>query len=77
MIGTHGTKLANYAVNACDTPVPGGCPCGVDRAVKTPLELEKDTKILHIDIDPAEIGKNIGADLPLVGDAKMVLRPDA
>ncbi len=73
MIGTHGTKIANYAVNACDTLFLVGARVG-DRAVKTPLELEKDTKILHIDIDPAEIGKNIGADLPLVGDAKMVLR---
>ena len=40
------------------------------------LALEKTTKIIHIDIDPAEIGKNIGADLPLVGDAKLVLAND-
>ena len=73
MIGTHGTKIANYAVNACDTLFLVGARVG-DRAVKTPLALEKTTKILHIDIDPAEIGKNIGADIPLVGDAKLVLR---
>ena len=73
MIGTHGTKLANYAVNACDTLFLVGARVG-DRAVKTPLALEKTTKILHIDIDPAEIGKNIGADIPLVGDAKLVLQ---
>lgn len=73
MIGTHGTKLANYAVNACDTLFLVGARVG-DRAVKTPLQLAETTKILHIDIDPAEIGKNISADYPLVGDAKLVLR---
>lgn len=72
MIGTHGTKLANYAVNACDTLFLVGARVG-DRAVKTPLQLAETTKILHIDIDPAEIGKNISADYPLVGDAKLVL----
>lgn len=72
MIGTHGTKLANYAVNACDTLFLVGARVG-DRAVKTPLKLAQTTKILHIDIDPAEIGKNIGADYPLVGDAAVVL----
>ena len=72
MIGMHGTKLANYAVNECDVLFLVGARVG-DRAVKTPLQLEKTTKILHIDIDPAEIGKNIGADYPLVGDAKTVL----
>lgn len=72
MIGTHGVKVANYAVNACDTLFLVGARVG-DRAVRTPLELAETTKILHIDIDPAEIGKNIGADYPLVGDAKLVL----
>ena len=72
MIGTHGVTPANRAVNACDTLFLVGARVG-DRAVKTPLALEKTTKILHIDIDPAEIGKNIGADYPLVGDAKLVL----
>ena len=72
MIGTHGVEPANRAVNACDTLFLVGARVG-DRAVKTPLALEATTKILHIDIDPAEIGKNIGADYPLVGDAKLVL----
>lgn len=72
MIGTHGIKRANTAVNECDVLFLVGARVG-DRAVKTPLALEKTTKILHIDIDPAEIGKNIGADYPLVGDAKIVL----
>lgn len=73
MIGTHGCKLANYAVNECDLLFLVGARVG-DRAVKTPLQLEKTTKILHIDIDPAEIGKNMGVDYPLVGDAKNVLK---
>lgn len=72
MLGTHGVKSANKAVNECDVLFLIGARVG-DRAVKTPLALEKNTKILHIDIDPAEIGKNIGADYPLVGDAKLVL----
>lgn len=72
MIGTHGVKRANYAVNECDVLFLVGARVG-DRAVKTPLALEKTTQIIHIDIDPAEIGKNIGADIPLVGDAKLVL----
>ena len=73
MIGTHGVKTANKAVNDCDVLFLVGARVG-DRAVKTPLALEKSTKIIHIDIDPAEIGKNIGADYPLVGDAKLVLQ---
>lgn len=72
MIGMHGVKTANIAVNECDVLFLVGARVG-DRAVRTPLALEKTTKILHIDIDPAEIGKNIGADYPLVGDAKAVL----
>ena len=73
MIGTHGVKTANRAVQECDTLFLVGARVG-DRAVKTPLALEKTTRIIHIDIDPAEIGKNIGVDLPLVGDARLVLR---
>lgn len=73
MLGMHGVKSANYAVNECDVLFLVGARVG-DRAVKTPLSLEKTTTIIHIDIDPAEIGKNIGTDIPLVGDAKLVLR---
>lgn len=73
MLGMHGVKTANRAVNDCDTLFLIGARVG-DRAVRTPLALEKNTKIIHIDIDPAEIGKNIGVDYPLVGDAKLVLR---
>ena len=73
MIGTHGVKSANSAANDCDTLLLVGARVG-DRAVKTPLALAETTTIIHIDIDPAEIGKNIGTDIPLVGNAKDVLR---
>ncbi|MBR1724814.1 MAG: acetolactate synthase, large subunit, biosynthetic type, partial [Ruminococcus sp.] len=72
MLGMHGVKTANRAVNDCDTLFLVGARVG-DRAVRTPLALQKTTKIIHIDIDPAEIGKNMGVDIPLVGDAKLVL----
>ena len=73
MIGSFGIKAANAAVNECDLLFLVGARVG-DRAVSTPMTLAKTTKILHIDIDPAEIGKNIGTDIPLVGDAKLVLQ---
>ena len=73
MIGSFGIKAANTAVNECDLLFLVGARVG-DRAVSTPMTLAKTTKILHIDIDPAEIGKNIGTDIPLVGDAKLVLQ---
>lgn len=72
MIGSFGVKSANEAVNECDLLFLVGARVG-DRAVSAPMTLAKTTKILHIDIDPAEIGKNIGTDIPLVGDAKLVL----
>lgn len=72
MLGSHGVPAANKAVNECDVLFLVGARVG-DRAVRTPLELEQTTKILHIDIDPAELGKNIRVDFPLVGDAKNVL----
>ncbi|MBQ9375851.1 MAG: biosynthetic-type acetolactate synthase large subunit [Ruminococcus sp.] len=73
MLGMHGVPVANKAVNDCDVLFLVGARVG-DRAVRAPLSIEKTTKILHIDIDPAEIGKNIGVDYPLVGDAKLVLQ---
>lgn len=72
MLGMHGVRSANVAVKECDLLFLVGARVG-DRAVRTPLSLEETAKIIHIDIDPAEIGKNMNADLPLVGDAKLVL----
>ena len=72
MIGTHGVKLANQCVHDCDLLILIGARVG-DRAVTQPAFLAETTKIIHIDIDPAEIGKNIETDIPLVGDAKNIL----
>ncbi|MGN0606009.1 MAG: biosynthetic-type acetolactate synthase large subunit [Oscillospiraceae bacterium] len=72
MIGMHGIPLANRAVLDCDLLILIGARVG-DRAVTSPSFLAETTKIVHIDIDPAEIGKNIETDIPLVGDAKIIL----
>lgn len=72
MLGMHGQRCANMAVNESDLLVLVGARVG-DRAVTTPGVLEKRTKIVHIDIDPAEIGKNVDVSIPIVGDVKTVL----
>ena len=72
MLGMHGVKTANEAVSRCDTMLLIGARVG-DRAVRSPKFLEENTKIIHIDVDPAEIGKNIHVDIPLVGDCKNIL----
>ena len=72
MLGMHGVKTANHAVSECDTLILIGARVG-DRAVNSPSFLAESTKIIHIDIDPAEIGKNIETDIPLVGDCKAIL----
>lgn len=72
MLGMHGVKTANSAVNECDTLILIGARVG-DRAVRSPSFLAENKKIIHIDIDPAEIGKNIDVDIPLVGDCKTIL----
>jgi len=73
MLGIHGTKVANTAVRDCDLLILIGARVG-DRAVKAPVSLQETTQIIHIDIDPAEIGKNMSADIPVVGDAKIILQ---
>jgi acetolactate synthase-1/2/3 large subunit len=72
MIGTHGCRLANQTMNDCDLLILIGARVG-DRAVNQPTLLAESKKIVHIDIDPAEIGKNITANVPIVGDAKKIL----
>ncbi len=72
MLGMHGVRSANRAVNECDTLILIGARVG-DRAVRSPSFLAENKKIIHIDIDPAEIGKNIPVDIPLVGDVKTIL----
>ena len=72
MVGMHGSRAANIAINRSDLMIIIGARVG-DRAVATPGVLEKRTRIIHIDIDPAEIGKNLDVAIPLVGDANIIL----
>lgn len=72
MIGMYGRNTANRAMNEADLLILIGARVG-DRAIMSPMGLSKTTKIIHIDIDPAEIGKNIDTDIPIVGDIKNVL----
>ncbi len=73
MAGMHGTKAANYALTECDVLLAVGCRFS-DRTTGDPEGFAPDAKVIHVDIDPAEIGKNIEPDVPIVGDAKSVLR---
>ena len=71
MMGMYGVKAANYAVSHCDLLILLGARMG-DRAVVALKDL-KNTTIIHIDIDPAEIGKNVEVTTPVVGDIKKIL----
>ncbi len=73
MVGTHGTQTANYALHHADLVLFLGARVG-DRAIGTASMLVKTAKIIHIDIDPAEIGKNIDTTIPVVGDVKLILK---
>lgn len=72
MIGSHGHKAANKALNETDLLIIVGARVG-DRAFNSLGKMEKKSKTIHIDIDPAEIGKNVSTTIPLVGDIKLVL----
>ncbi len=72
-IGMHGTKYGNYAVMEADLIIAIGCRFS-DRTVGKFSEFAPEAKIIHIDIDPAEIGKNVRVDVPIVGDAKLILQ---
>lgn len=71
MLGMHGCKSANYAVNHCDVLVLLGARVG-DRAISA-MDKRSDLTVIHIDIDPAEIGKNLAVNIPIVGDITLVL----
>jgi len=73
MLGTHGVYIANYAVNNADLLIIIGARVA-DRAISNPQQVAKRKQIVHIDIDPAEIGKNIDVSIPVVGDVKQVLK---
>lgn len=72
MLGSHGVYSANYAVNNTDLLILIGARVG-DRALGTAEKIAQKAKIIHIDIDPAEIGKNVSTTIPVVGDVKLVL----
>lgn len=72
MLGMHGTAAANFAVCECDLLVAIGARFD-DRVTGKIDSFAPRAKIIHIDIDPAEIGKNVRYDIPIVGDAKSVL----
>jgi acetolactate synthase-1/2/3 large subunit len=73
MPGMHGTVAANFALNFADLVICVGARFD-DRVTGDLKEFAKHAKKIHIDIDPAEIGKNVKPDVPIVGDAKTVLR---
>ncbi len=72
MLGMHGSKYANYAVCECDLLIAVGVRFD-DRVTGKLESFASQARIMHIDIDPAEIGKNVRVDIPLVGDVKRVL----
>jgi len=72
MLGMHGTRAANYAMDEADLIVAIGARFD-DRITGQLSEFAPNAKFVHIDIDPAEIGKNVPAHIPIVGDAKQVV----
>ena len=73
MIGAHGNHCANKALARADLLIMVGTRAA-DRAVVDPREIQRRMATIHIDVDPAEIGKNMQAAVPLVGDVKVILR---
>jgi acetolactate synthase-1/2/3 large subunit len=72
MLGMHGTRTANYAMDEADLIVAVGARFD-DRITGKLSEFAPRAKFIHIDVDPAEISKNVPAHIPIVGDAKDVL----
>lgn len=73
MIGMHGTKTSNYGVSECDLLIALGARFS-DRVIGNAKKFACNAKILHIDIDAAEINKNIHTDASVVGDLKTILK---
>ncbi|MBN2169214.1 MAG: biosynthetic-type acetolactate synthase large subunit, partial [Actinobacteria bacterium] len=73
MLGMHGTSYANYVMMKTDLIIATGARFD-DRITGHLESFAPHARIIHIDIDPAEIGKNVKADVPIVGDAKTILR---
>ncbi len=71
MVGNNGKAYANRAMNESDLLIMVGARVA-DRAVSQPDLITTNKILVHIDVDPAEIGKNVGPSIPLVGDAKHI-----
>ncbi|MEM8602446.1 MAG: biosynthetic-type acetolactate synthase large subunit [Cyanobacteria bacterium P01_H01_bin.121] len=72
MLGMHGTAYANFAVSECDLLIAVGARFD-DRVTGKLDEFAAKAKVIHIDIDPAEVGKNRAPHVPIVGDVRQVL----
>ncbi len=72
MLGMHGTVYANYAVQECDLLIAVGARFD-DRVTGKLATFASNAKIIHIDVDPSSISKNVSVDIPVVGDAKHIL----
>lgn len=73
MVGNNGKPCANRAMNESDLLIMVGARVA-DRAVSQPDLITNNKVLIHIDVDPAEIGKNVGPHIPLVGDARHIFR---
>ncbi len=73
MLGMHGTKTSNFGVSKCDLLIAIGARFS-DRVYGNAKNFAPDAKIIHIDIDSKEIGKNVRADECIIGDAKAILK---
>ncbi len=73
MVGNNGKPYANRAMNESDLLIMVGARVA-DRAVNQPDLITENKVLIHIDVDPAEIGKNVGPAIPLVGDARHIFR---
>ena len=73
MIGAHGNHCANKALAKSDLLIMVGTRAA-DRALVNPTDIQQRMATIHIDVDPAEIGKNMTAAIPLVGDVKVILQ---
>ena len=73
MLGMHGAEYANYGVHHCDLLIAIGARFD-DRVTGKLEKFAPNAKVIHVDIDPAEISKNVKAHIPIVGDAKQILQ---
>lgn len=73
LVGMHGAKTSNLAVSACDLFIAVGARFS-DRVISNVKRFAPNAQIMHIDIDPAEIGKNVGVHYPLVGNVQLILQ---